>query len=985
MLTLTLPLLVGICLAYLTLLFLAGYATDRGWVPRALSQHPLTFVLALGLFFGVWVFFGTIALAYSYPGGFLSFFIGIALAFIGLPLLIQPVLRITESYQLSSLADLMAFRFRSRWAGTAVTMALTLVAMPLFALQIQAVIGSLNLLVPQASTWQLALSYAAFVMIFSILFGARYITPTQQHGNLVFALALDGLVRLGVFLLLGAFVTWQVFQGPLDMWQWQATDGLRYSTLGNQLGLTSGLTLILTFLLAPLVMPHWFHMLVREKPRRVVTRWLQWGLPVYALLFALPVLPVLWSGLRLGFPSIPEFFVLSVGLQLSAPGLSTLVFMVVVSAATTTITVGALALASMWINHGLLPYFPPRRDSADIYQWLLWARRALIILLVAAGLLFYAALQSAHSLTNLGILTFVSALQLLPGLIGVLYWQRASHVGFLVSLVVGMSLWLALLGLPIVTEAVLAVTSLPLHFTAMANEWFIATFIALIANGACFITFSLWFPPSPQEQAAASACKQNAPMSPSRRALRVHNAREFVSQLARPLGQVTAEREVERALNELGYTLAEYRPYALRHLRDRLEINLSGLMGPSVANALVERYLAIDSTEIEPAAEDLYLVENRLEGLHNQLTGMARELDQLRRFHRDTLMRLPIGVFSLAQDGEILLWNQVMEQLTEVPGSLALGSRLNVLPPAWRQMLESFLSEHQNDSATLPLDQGKQRQWLSLHRSNAPNTEGLGEPAAMVVLVDDQTQTKMLEDELIHNERLAAIGRLSAGVAHEIGNPITGIDSLAQELKYLSQEDSVQDVALQIREQARRVTNIVQSLVSYAHAGNSRRQDDQSPHPLYAIVQDAMNLLLLSKGAKPVVLVNEVASDIQVVCDPQRLGQVFINLLTNARDASVAGDQILVSAHVDSHRVYVELLDHGTGIPDDVKDKILEPFFTTKEVGKGTGLGMSLASNIIEEHYGSLDIESPASQLDGRGTRVIITLPRYNQDTETSH
>ncbi|MEX0584317.1 MAG: HAMP domain-containing sensor histidine kinase, partial [Natronospirillum sp.] len=312
-------------------------------------------------------------------------------------------------------------------------------------------------------------------------------------------------------------------------------------------------------------------------------------------------------------------------------------------------------------------------------------------------------------------------------------------------------------------------------------------------------------------------------------------------------------------------------------------------------------------------------------------------------------------------------------------------SRLNVLPPAWRQMLESFLSEHQNDSATLPLDQGKQRQWLSLHRSNAPNTEGLGEPAAMVVLVDDQTQTKMLEDELIHNERLAAIGRLSAGVAHEIGNPITGIDSLAQELKYLSQEDSVQDVALQIREQARRVTNIVQSLVSYAHAGNSRRQDDQSPHPLYAIVQDAMNLLLLSKGAKPVVLVNEVASDIQVVCDPQRLGQVFINLLTNARDASVAGDQILVSAHVDSHRVYVELLDHGTGIPDDVKDKILEPFFTTKEVGKGTGLGMSLASNIIEEHYGSLDIESPASQLDGRGTRVIITLPRYNQDTETSH
>ncbi|TGG94069.1 PAS domain-containing protein [Natronospirillum operosum] len=984
MTTLSLPLLLGLSLAYLTTLFVVGQAADRNWIPRRISEHPLTWLLSLGLFFGVWGFFGTVGLAYALQGGFLTFFLGVSLAFLALPVLIQPLMRITQNYQLGSLADLMAFRFRSRWAGTLVTLALTLVIMPLFALQIQAVTGSLSLLLGTVHEQRVAIGFIILVLLFTAFVGANQLGQGRRSGSLVMTLATDGLLRLLVFLGLGAFIAWQVFQDPLDMWQWQTSQTARHALLGESLGLTTGLTLVFMFALSPVVLPHLFHLLVREQPGGISRRWLQFGMPVYALLFALPVLPVLWAGLRLGFPSLPEYFALSIGQQLSTPWLSATLFVMVVSAAVTTLLVSTLALASMWINHGLLPYAPPRRESSDIYHWLLWARRGLTMVILLCGLGFYGILQTGHSLTSLGMLSFVSALQLLPGLVGLLYWQRASRTGLMASLATGMGLWLILLGLPLVVEAHRSMSSLPLYFETLASEWFLTTLLTLAANALVFVVFSLWFPPSTEEQAAASACSQNAPMSPSRRALRAHNAREFVAQLAGPLGQVTAEREVEKALKELGYTLAEYRPFALRNLRDRLEINLSGLMGPSVANTLVERYLAIDPTEIEPATEDLYLVENRLEGLHNQLTGMARELDQLRRFHRDTLMRLPIGVFSLAQDGEILLWNQVMAQLTGIPAEQALGARLGLLPAPWRSLLEGFVDDSHQDAALLPMDEGDQRRWLNLHKSSAPQSPGLGEPASMVVLVDDQTQTKMLEEELVHSERLAAIGSLSAGVAHEIGNPITGIDSLAQELRYLSSEPDVQEVADQIRDQAWRVTTIVQSLVSYAHAGLGRRQDEHSPHRLQDVVQDAINLLQLSKGARPVVLLNEVPADIMVPCDPQRLGQVFINLLTNARDASASGDEILVTAEADRHRVQVAVLDHGKGIPPEVRDRILEPFFTTKEVGKGTGLGLSLASNIIEEHYGSLDIESPAFQLEGRGTRVIITLPRFMTEVEAT-
>lgn len=983
----SLGILLGCLAGYLALLGLVAIAADRGWLTRRWSENPLIYTLALSIYFSAWAFMGSLALAYQFQAGFLTLYVGVVLLFVAAPVLVRPVLRIAQSYQLGSLADMMAFRFRSRSAGTWVALALTLTALPLLALQIRILSDSVQFLLPGTPVLHIAAAFGAVAVILTMLLSDRQRTPTQRHHSLVMVLALDGAWKLAVMLGLGGFVVWQLFAGPADLWNWQLQEAERYLRYNPRLALAPGLTMVIMFVLAPIVFPHMFHILVREHPDRSEPRWLQWGLPVYAALFALPVLPILWGGIRLNFPTAAELFVLSIPTFMSFPELTLALFVAVASAALTTTVVTALALASMWVNHGVLPYFPPRRESADIYRWLLWMRRGIVAALLALSVLVALLLHDQQSLTQLGLVTFASALQFIPGLIGLLYWPGASRRGFVGGLIGGMGSWLVLMGLPLLLAPGLLPFPLPATIAVLGDEWFTSSLLALLINLSLFVGLSIRYPPSRRELAAASACSQNAPLSPSRRALRAHNAREFVQQLARPLGQVTAEREVDRALNELGYTSAEYRPFALRRLRDRLEVNLSGLMGPSVAQALVERYLAVDSNEIDPATEDLYLVENRLEGLHTQLTGMARELDQLRRFHRDTLMRLPIGVFSLAADGEILLWNRVMEQLVGLTAEQVLGTRLNALPPAWHELLSQFVNDQQTDAATLPLDTDEGRRWLSLHRS-APDAHASAqssvESAAVVVLVDDQTQTKLLEDELIHNERLAAIGSLSAGVAHEIGNPITGIDSLAQELKYISQDKDVQDVAVQIREQTQRVTTIVQSLVSYAHAGQSKRQGDHSPHALHEIVQDAVNLLQLSKDKKPVVLLNTVPPELIVLCDPQRLGQVFINLLTNARDASKPRDEILIAALADAHRIHIEVVDRGTGIPDAVKDRILEPFFTTKEVGKGTGLGLALASNIIEEHFGSLEFESPAFRLEGRGTRVIITLPRYSSDTESA-
>ena len=110
--------------------------------------------------------------------------------------------------------------------------------------------------------------------------------------------------------------------------------------------------------------------------------------------------------------------------------------------------------------------------------------------------------------------------------------------------------------------------------------------------------------------------------------------------------------------------------------------------------------------------------------------------------------------------------------------------------------------------------------------------------------------------------------------------------------------------------------------------------------------------------------------------DPQRLVQIFVNLLSNARDASEPGQEVRATSSFDEHQVTIFITDQGEGISADVIDRLFEPFFTTKDVGKGTGLGLSLVYNLIEEHYGQINFESPVN--NGRGTCVKVSLPRYH-------
>jgi len=504
------------------------------------------------------------------------------------------------------------------------------------------------------------------------------------------------------------------------------------------------------------------------------------------------------------------------------------------------------------------------------------------------------------------------------------------------------------------------------------DPWTATTLFSISLNVGTFILVSLLTRSSKSEQVAAEICSMDARARPKRQTLAVRSAADFASELTPALGAKTARSEVDLALHELQFSPEETRPYALRRLRARIEVNLSGLLGPAVAHRIVTRCLPFQPG-LHGEIEDLQLIERDLDRAKPQFTGLAADLDNLRRHHRETLDKLPIGVCSMSPDDELLMWNDAMEEITDIAADRVLGSLLESVPGAWRSVLVAFHAG-ENDTVVkreVTLENGSSR-WVNLHKTLI-GEDGSGDT---VILVEDVTDYQLLEAELLHNERLASIGRLAAGVAHEIGNPVTGIACLAQNLEYEDDREEIRQMAQDILKQTNRVTRIVESLMNFSHSGVAANEMEFAPVNLADCVDEAIHLLTLQREAHPVQFNNLCDRELLVRADAQRLLQVFVNLLANARDACEGFGEIHVRAAARGDSVTIDVEDNGCGIPAELQSQIFEPFFTTKDPGAGTGLGLALVHSIVEDMRGRVHLLSPLFQDTQSGTRFTIELPR---------
>jgi PAS domain S-box-containing protein len=953
-----------VAVAYLGVLFLVAYAAEEGWLPPGLARHPLTYTLSLGVYATTWSYYGSVGFAASQGYSFLAIYVGVTLAFVLAPSLLAPLLRLVRDYQLSSLADVFAFRYPSAATGVLVTLFMLMGILPYISLQIQAVTSSVQVVTREAPPDVLALVFCLTVTMFAVLFGARQVTPREKHEGLVVAIAFESLVKLVALLAVGAYALFVVHGGAGGLQDWLERAPQATAALYAPLREGAWPTLLLLAFSAAFLLPRQFHMVFSENIDPGTLRTASWAFPLFLLLLNLAIPPVLWAGEKLALPMPPDYYVLGLAQRESTGVLTVLAFVGGISAASAMIIVESLALAAMVLNHLVLPlWLSARAESppAGLYVRLLWWRRALIALVIFTGYGTFAMAERTQALAQLGLISFVAVTQFLPAVIALLAWPRATHAGFLAGVSGGMLVWFALLVLPWMTGGDYHDQFLYRLFPMPGlDKWEFATFWSLGINLLLFTGGSLLSRPSDKEVAADQACRLDLAL-PISDWPRLRTAEELEARLAPVLGADTARAEIERALRELHLPREVQTPRHMHFLQERMERNLSGLLGPRIA-----RRLLAEADGRTGGALSGVLVEEALERSQPSLRGVAAELDHLRRFHRQILQDLPIGAFSLDAQRTVLTWNERMAAISGVPADTALGGPVGALPPPWGSLFSRFVASQASRLSRQRAVIGGRTRWLNVHREVLSGDDGTD--AGAVLLVEDLTEQQTLEAELAHSERLASIGRFAAGVAHEIGNPLTGITSLAQNMRVGAGAELQEDVR-EILAQSERINEIVKSLLSFSHSGGEERRRER--FALAPCVAEAVRLVRLSQTGRAIRFEEQVPADLMLEGERARILQVLVNLLINAADASSPGSRVEIHARAAGDAVDLRVSDHGSGIPEGLRERVFEPFFTTKAPGQGTGLGLPLAYTIVREHGGTIHLDSAV----GRGTTFTLQLP----------
>ena len=364
--------------------------------------------------------------------------------------------------------------------------------------------------------------------------------------------------------------------------------------------------------------------------------------------------------------------------------------------------------------------------------------------------------------------------------------------------------------------------------------------------------------------------------------------------------------------------------------------------------------------------------------LYRQLQTKAEELDRLREFNENVLESLDDGLLVLDLDDRVIRWNRAIERLYGVPRAMAIGQPLEAVFE--RSVIEALCAARRDrpEGVTLyrmPLGSREHPdRRLLVNVTTVPLRTHVGpniRTTGTVIIIEDISARVQLEEQLQVSDKMASIGLLAAGVAHEVNTPLTGISSFTQMLlEAADPEDPRTRLLEKIERQTFRAAKIVNGLLNLSRQGGQAAE--RVPVDLNAVVNDVLALLEHQLELGRIKVRRELAATPPVVVGTEhKLQQVFLNLFLNARDAMPKGGWLSVASRVEGDRVIIEVADTGQGIPAEHLSRIYDPFFTTKSLGHGTGLGLSITYGIVREHDGTIQVESAI----GQGTRFTVSMP----------
>ena len=878
------------CLAYVILLFLVAFLVERRAVRGALPwlRSPLIYTLSLSIYCTAWTFYGAVGYAARSGLEFLTIYLGPSLVFIGWWWALRKLVRIGRQQRVTSIADLISSRYgKSNLLGVIVTLISVCAATPYIALQLQSV--TLSFAVFASSTpegWALpdrdstAIWVAGGLALFTILFGTRKLDANEQHTGVVTAIAVEAVVKLVALVAVGIFVVWGIADGPADIIA--RIDRSPIADWELQPARWAGLTFLAAA--AVICLPRMFQVLVVETndERHLATA--SWAFPLYMFLMSLFVVPIAVVGLDLLPPGAnPDLFVLTVPLDQGQGGLAMFAFLGGFSSATSMVIVAAIALATMVSNHIVMPLWlslrPSPAISGDVRRLVLLSRRISIAAVLALGYAYYRLSGGSSALAAIGLISFVGVAQILPSMLGGIFWRGATRAGALAGLLIGFAVWLYALFLPsfgadaVFSAAFLAEGPLGIGwlrpqalFGVQGMDPLIhAMFWSLVLNATAFCLGSILTFPKPLERLQGAAFVnvfETGGSGPKGWARGKAEAEDLLVMAQRILGEEAALALFETEARAQGK--AGYLPDATPAFVERLELRLAGSVGAATAHAMLSQLAGRAAVSVEDllavANETAQIMEYsaRLEAQQAELTRTARQL------------------------------REANEKLT----------RLSV-------QKDAFLSQ----------------------------------------------------------------------ISHELRTPMTSIRAFSEILMEgeMPAEMSVRYAKI-IHDEAIRLTRLLDDLLDLSVLENGAVQLNLGLANLNQMIDRALQAAAHTRPERSFLIHRDpVAENIFIHTDGDRLGQVFINLISNARKyCDSERPELRISVRQKGGRVTVDFVDNGSGIPNESQELIFEKFARLSDQTRagGAGLGLAICREVMANLGGTI------AYLPGQGGAAFrVTLP----------
>ena len=649
-------LLVSICLIYVLLLFVVAYMAELAALRGQFKflRSPLIYTLSISVYCTAWTYYGAVGSAARNGLEFITIYLGPTLVFIGWWWILRKLVRIGREQRITSIADLLSSRYgKSGILAVLVTLLAVIGTTPYIALQLQSLTLSFDVFITssgdQASSPALTAFYLAVgLAVFTIVFGTRNLNANERHNGVVTAIAVEAVVKLAALLSVGIFVVWGVADGPRDIFARMDPALLNSGDIFN----SRWLALTVLSATAVLCLPRMFQVIVVENndERNLATA--SWAFPLYLFLMSLFVLPIAIAGLStLPLNSNPDLFVLTVPLAQSQSTLATLAFLGGFSSATSMVIVASIALSTMMSNHIILPvwlHLNASRNPAsdDVRLLLLRSRRVSIAVVLALGYLYFHFTGGTGALASIGLIAFLGVAQVLPAMIGGLFWPSATRAAAIAGICMGFLLWTYTLFLPsfgetfVFSEAALAdgpfrmawLTPQNLFNVQIQDPLVHAVFWSMGVNTLTFVLVSVITKPSAIERLqSVQFINVFGQMSARRGITRGTPIEDLLVLAQRILGREEAMSLFK--IEAMNQGLQTPLPEPTSDFIQTLEREFTGNVGAAAAHAMMEQVTGgaeISFEDMIAVADETAQIMEYSARLETQSTELAQTAEQLR-------------------------------------------------------------------------------------------------------------------------------------------------------------------------------------------------------------------------------------------------------------------------------------------------------------------------------------------------------------------